>query len=156
MQIKVDAVRRFHTNASLSDVFSVLSDVPRSVSHYPDVEALHKLQEGEYRWELRTLGTAGFSHQVVYACRYVSDANAGTVTWQPVSGVGNGTISGQWVLSEDSSGTWVDFRNEGFLTIPVPRMLKRLATTFVIDSFEGQIERYLANLNQTFRNLNQS
>jgi len=150
MEIKVDTTRRFHTSASLSDVFRVLSDVPRSVSHYPDVAALHKQADGEYRWELRPLGTGGFSHQVVYACRYVSDLEAGTVVWHSVPGVGNGVISGQWTLSEDGSGTWVDFRNEGSLTIPVPRMLKRLARSFVSDSFENQIDRYLDNLRETF------
>jgi carbon monoxide dehydrogenase subunit G len=153
MDVRVDTTRRFRAPAPIEDVFTLLADVPRSVGHYPDVALLHPLGDGAYRWELAKLGAAGISHQVIYACRYVSDPSAKTVTWHAVPGVGNGIISGQWKLTADGDGTWIDFRNEGSLTIPVPRMLKRMAGPFVRDTFERQIDTYMANLGRTFEAL---
>ncbi len=131
-------------------MFEVLADVPRSASHYPDVAAVHEVSEGVYRWELKKLGTAGINHQVIYACRYVSDAEAGEIRWTPVEGVGNAIIAGSWQLSEGAAGTEIGFQNEGTLSIPIPRLLKSVAVPFIQASFRTQIERYIQNLTQTF------
>ena len=153
MDVRVDIERRFRAPASVASVYAILSDVPRSVSHYPDVAKLEPLGGDTYRWELAPLGAAGISHQVIYACRYERDPMAHTVTWHSVAGVGNGVISGQWRLTADGDGTQVDFRNEGALSIPVPRLLKRMAAPFVRETFERQIETYLSNLTVTFRGM---
>jgi len=150
MDVPIESKKRFHTAAPIDTVFGVLSDVPRSVSHYPDVQALVDLGGGSYRWELRELGAAGIRHQVSYGCHYVSDAEAGTVVWTPLDGVGNGRISGRWRLTADEAGTWVDFHNTGTLTIPIPRLMRSVGVPFVQSAFGKQIETYLANLNRTF------
>lgn len=150
MDITIEARERFHAPADIAFVFAVLSDVPRSVSHYPDVESLEDLGDGVYHWKLRKLGTAGISHQIEYACRYVSDESAGVVRWTPVAGVGNCVIEGEWTLSADSAGTQVTFANTGTLSIPVPRLLRSAAAPFVRSAFSGQMATYLANLRATF------
>ena len=91
MDVPIESRKRFHTTAPLATVFDVLSDVPRSVSHYPDVESLEDLGGGAYRWAMREGGAAGIRHQVSYACHYVCDRASGEISWTPVEGVGNGT-----------------------------------------------------------------
>jgi len=150
MDVPIEANKRFHTSAPVAEVFAVLSDVPRSVGHYPDVETLQRLEDGVYRWDLQELGAAGISHRIFYACRYVLDAEAGTVSWTPVEGVGNGRISGRWQLTADAAGTWIDFHNTGTLSVPIPRLLKSVGVPYVQAAFSAQIETYLANLVQTF------
>jgi carbon monoxide dehydrogenase subunit G len=146
VDIPIQADKRFHVRASSAEAFALLADVPRSVSHYPGVESLEDQGDGVFLWKLEKMGTAGISHQIIYACRYVGDPDAGTVTWTPEVGVGNAVISGTWTLSEDSEGTWVTFHNQGVLSIPIPRLLKSAALPFVRSSFSSQIERYLENL----------
>ena len=150
MDVQIESRKQFHTTAPLGTVFDILSDVPRSVAHYPDVATLEDLGGGSYRWALRALGAAGISHQVSYGCRYVSDRAAGVVSWTPVDGVGNGRIAGRWRLSADAGGTRVDFHNTGTLSLPIPRMLKSVGVPFVQSTFSAQIEAYLTNLMRTF------
>ena len=150
MKVTIETERRFIVPANQDAVFAVLSDVPRSVSHYPQVDRLLQLEDGVYRWELEKQGAAGVSHQVIYACRYVSDARAGTVTWSPISGVGNGEIQGSWRLSQSSSGTKIDFYNSGELDVPAPRLLKKMVGGFVKTAFDAQIDTYITNLSKTF------
>ena len=150
MDVPIEVRKRFHTTAAIDLVFDVVSDVPRSVSHYPDVASLDDLGGGAYRWVLREMGAAGIRHQVSYGCRYVSDRAAGVVTWTPADGVGNGRITGRWHLTADADGTRIDFSNTGTLSLPIPRMLRSVGVAFVRSTFNAQIETYLANLMQTF------
>lgn len=150
MDVPIESRKRLHTTAPLATVFEVLSDVPRSVSHYPDVESLDDLGGGAYRWTMREGGAAGIRHQVSYACHYVSDRASGEISWTPVEGVGNGRITGRWRLSADATGTWVDFENTGTLAMPIPRLLRAMGVSFVQSTFSAQIETYLSNLVHTF------
>jgi hypothetical protein len=154
MDVPIEVRKRFHTTAPIGLVFDVLSDVPRSVSHYPDVANLEDLGGGAYRWVLREMGAVGIRHQVSYGCRYVRDRAAGIVTWTPVDGVGNGRIAGRWGLTADANGTWIDFNNTGTLSLPIPRMLRSVGVSFVQSTFSAQIETYLANLMRTFETSN--
>jgi hypothetical protein len=150
MDIAIEVTKTFQSTASVERVFSILSDVPLSVSHYPDVESLEDLGGGAYQWNLRELGAAGIRHQIVYGCHYVSDAQAGTITWRPVEGLGNARIAGHWRLTADDAGTGIDFYNQGTLSIPIPRLLKSVGVPFVQAAFSSQIDTYLANLERTF------
>jgi hypothetical protein len=150
MDIAIESNKRFHTKAPLDQVFQILSDVPRSVSHYPDVDSLEDLGGGAYQWNLRELGAAGIRHQIVYGCHYVCEAHTGSIRWRPVDGLGNARIAGHWDLTSDAAGTQIDFFNEGTLSIPIPRLLKSVGVPFVQAAFLAQIDTYLANLMRTF------
>ena len=150
MEIKLELSKRFETSAAIDDVFDILADVPRSVSHYPDILSLEDLGDEVYKWTMQKLGVGGISHQVVYACRYASDAAKSEVSWSPIEGVGNGLIEGCWRLSTVAGGTSVDFQNVGRLQIPVPRILKSAAVPFVEAAFGKQVETYIAQLCETF------
>ncbi len=149
VSVAVKVAKQFEVKAKPETVFALLSDVPRSVGHFPKVQQLVALGGGRYRWEMEPMGTAGISHQVRYACTYAGDAGKGSVTWTPVKGEGNGSIRGSWTLKPSKTGTVVSFETEGTLDVPVPRLLKSVAEPFVLAEFERSIRSYIDNLSKT-------
>ena len=87
--IPIELGFEFDVKASAKEVFSVLSDVPVSASHYPHVQQLVDLGGGAYRWEMENIGIGAIHLQTIYASKYVSNKAKGTVVWTPVEGEGN-------------------------------------------------------------------
>jgi hypothetical protein len=81
--VDIDLGYEFTVKAAHKDVFDLLSDVPKSVSHFPKVHALTDMGGGAYRWEMEKVGTAQVNIQTIYASKYVSDRKKGTVVWTP-------------------------------------------------------------------------
>ncbi len=144
--IEVSARREVRVEADPDRVFARLADVPWSASHYPKVKKLVDLGDRAYRWEMQEIGISGFSHQVVYACRYEPDERSRTIRWTPVPDVGNGQVSGSWRLAPEGTGTRLVFEARGALSIPVPWLLRSLVGPFVDKEFNDQIEAYLGNV----------
>ena len=140
----------FEVNASAKDVFSVLSDVPVSASHYPHVEQLVDLGGGAYRWEMENIGIGAINLQTVYASKYVSNKAKGTVTWTPVKGEGNALVSGSWKITANKKSTNIVLQVEAELSLPLPSLMKMVVTPLVETEFERITERYIANLIERF------
>lgn len=140
----------FEVNASAKDVFSVLSDVPVSASHYPHVEQLVDLGGGAYRWEMENIGVGAINLQTVYASKYVSNKAKGTVTWTPVKGEGNALVSGSWKITANKKSTHIVLQVEAELSLPLPSLMKMVVTPLVEVEFERMTERYIANLIERF------
>src|SRR5690242_19485736 len=75
--------------AKFDGVFALLSDVPRSVAHFPKVDRLTDLGDGVYKWQMQKVGRAQVHLQTVYASKYPGDRAKGSVAWAPVKGGGN-------------------------------------------------------------------
>lgn len=146
MKVSVDITDSFNVTSDLKTAFALLSDVPRSVSNFPDMQKLQDEGKGRFRWFLKPLGAAGISHQVIYACDYVSDDQKMTVTWTPVAGVGNGVIKGQWRLKAQGQGTAIEFDTSGVLDVPVPMLLSAAAKPIIQGLFQSQVRGYLKNI----------
>jgi carbon monoxide dehydrogenase subunit G len=142
----------FYTDASIQSVFEVLSDVPRSVGHFPNVESLVALGEDKYRWEMEKMGSQNYYFQVKYASRYRWNETEKWVRWEPIS-EGNGEFSGCWELHKEGGRTHVHFKNEGQLQLPLPRLTKRMVKPFVMNKFQELFDIYIDNLQQTFADL---
>jgi hypothetical protein len=95
---------------------------------------------------MQEIGMSGFSHQVVYACRYESDEARGTIEWAPVEREGNSEVSGSWQMAPEGDGTRLTFEARGELSIPVPWLLRSVAAPFVEKEFNQQIDTYLRNV----------
>lgn len=149
MKVEVVISDRFNVTSDLQAAFALLSDVPRSVSHFPDMQKLQDQGKGRFHWFLKPLGAAGISHQVVYACDYVADERTMTVTWTPVAGVGNGIIRGQWRLKAQGQGTAIEFETSGELEVPVPMLLRAAAKPIIQGLFQNQVRGYLKNIQAT-------
>jgi hypothetical protein len=145
LSVKIEVQKSLEVTASFEEAIALVADVPRSVSHFPRMEELVPLGDNTYRWDMQKLGPDKYSVQIVYACKYTSDLEAGRVTWTPVSGVGNGQIAGSWEISNTQPVRMI-LHTEGELTLPFPRLMRRMVEPFVQKEFSRLIGGYTRNL----------
>ncbi|HRD97230.1 MAG TPA: hypothetical protein PLA97_12625 [Rubrivivax sp.] len=150
VNVDIDLGYEFTVKASVKDVFDLLSDVPRSVSHFPKVHALTDIGGGAYRWEMERVGTAQVNIQTIYASKYVSDRKKGTVVWTPVKGEGNALVGGSWKISEGQKGTDVVFKVKGTVDVALPSLMRMIVVPVVRGEFENLVEKYIDNLIRKF------
>ncbi len=144
--VDIEMGYEFTVRAPYKEVFDLLANVPRSVSHFPKVERLVDLGRGIYRWEMEEVGTAHFNIQTIYASKYVSDRKKGLITWTPVKGEGNARVGGSWTVAEARKGTQLQLRIQGSVDLPVPALMKTVVATVVSSEFELLVEKYIDNL----------
>jgi carbon monoxide dehydrogenase subunit G len=151
VSVDIDLGYEFAVKAPFKDVFAVLSDVPKSASHFPKVKALVDLGDGAYRWEMQKVGTAQVGIQTIYACKYKSDEKKGTVTWTPQrDDKGNASISGSWKISEGKDRTNLVLKTKGTVEVPLPALMKMVVAPVVNSEFESLVEKYIENLCKKF------
>lgn len=149
--VSIELNREIELAASFDDAFALLSDVPRSVSHFPKVDRLVDLGDSTYRWEMEKIGVDKYSIQTAYACQYHADKEAGKVTWVPVKGEGNGVVEGSWTLtSVDDRTTRARFQTSAELSLPLPGLLKMAISPVVKHEFNSLVDAYMNNLKKAF------
>lgn len=149
--VSIELNREIELAAPWDEVFALLSDVPRSVSHFPKVDRLVDLGDNRYRWEMEKIGVDKYSIQTAYACKYDADSTAGKVTWVPVPGEGNGVVSGSWTLtSVNENTTRAKFQTSAALTLPLPGLLKLAISPVIKHEFNGLVDTYMNNLKKVF------
>ena len=149
--VHIDLGYEFEVRATYDEVFAILSDVPRSVAHFPKVEKLTDLGDGVYKWEMQKVGTAQVNIQTVYASKYSSDKAKGLVKWTPVKGVGNALVGGSWKITDNKGkSTKLVLKTEGTVDVPVPGLMKLVVEPIVASEFEKLVEKYIANLVKAF------
>lgn len=150
VKITVDFKRKFSVSADIDAVYSLISDIPTSASHFPNVKSLTPLENNAFRWEMEEISSGGHSIQSIYACQYTSDSEAKTVDWTPIKGVGNGLVSGKVILTESGTGTDISFATKAELTLPFPRLLKVVVSPIVKHEFTEMVDTYLSHLKETW------
>ena len=151
VSVKIDLGYEFEVKAKFDEVFALLSDVPKSVSHFPKVQKLTDLGDGVYQWEMQKVGTAQVNIQTVYACKYASDPAKGLVKWTPVKGIGNAQVGGHWKISDNKGkSTKLVLETAGTGDVPVPALMKMVVEPIVASEFEKLVEKYIANLVKVF------
>lgn len=148
--VTIDLGYSFKVKAGAAEVFKVLSDVPTSASFFPDVDKLVNLGENTYRWEMAKIGIGSINLQTVYASKYTSDKDKGSVVWTPVKGEGNAQVSGHWEISEHKDATHVLLSVKGELEIPLPSLMRLIVVPLVESTFEKLTDQYIENLIQRF------
>ncbi len=147
---ELDLGYEFTVKAPIQEVFDLVADVPRSVSHFPKVEQLDDLGGGTYRWRMEKVGTDQVHIQTIYASQYVNDRKKGTVVWTPVKGERNALAGGHWELQEGKAGTEIEFKVAGSVDVPLPGLMKALVAPVVSSEFEKLVDKYIANLIKKF------
>jgi carbon monoxide dehydrogenase subunit G len=148
--VNIDLGYEFAVKAAFKDVFDVLSDVPRSASHFPKVEALVDLGGGVYRWEMEKVGAAQVNIQTIYASKYVNNRAKGSVVWTPVKGEGNALVSGHWKIADNRQSTSLQLKINGTVDVPLPGLMKVVIVPVVQSEFEKLVEKYIDNLIKHF------
>jgi carbon monoxide dehydrogenase subunit G len=147
--VNLDLGYEFGVKAPYQSVFDLLSDVPKSASHFPKLDRLVDLGDGVYRWEMAKIGIAKFTLQTIYASKYVANPAKGTVVWTPVEGEGNSLVSGSWKIVDKKKSTHLTLHIQGEVTMPLPSMVKMIVVPAVQAEFEKLVEHYIANLTKT-------
>ena len=148
--VPFDLAYECEVNAPYAEVFSVLSDVPTSASHFPKLARLADLGDGVYRWEMEKVGTDSIHLQTVYASRYVADKKKGSVVWTPVAGLGKAQVGGSWAIRKRQTHSHLVLRIAGELQLPLPALMKALVTPVVTGEYEKLVEQYIDNLIRRF------
>lgn len=139
-------------DCSAQDAFAILGVPEDSIRHFEGLQSLTKESDGSITWKLAPVGVKSISLQVVYACRYFPNPDALEVTWSPVPGVGNGTVSGRWkVVSLGDSQCRIQLDNELRLALNLSRLLKGPAKKVVDRENRRLVEAYFANIVKTLR-----
>jgi carbon monoxide dehydrogenase subunit G len=150
ISVPIELGYEFSVKSAFKDVFAVLSDVPKSVSHFPKVSKLVDMGDGVYRWEMQKVGIGTIALQTVYASKYLSDAKKGSVVWTPVEGVGNALVGGSWKIVDRKKATDLVLKIQGTVEVPLPGLMKGMATPLVKGEFEGMVDTYVDNLIAAF------
>jgi carbon monoxide dehydrogenase subunit G len=149
--IDVNVNKSFKVKADYDSVFGLLADVPESVRHFPKVERLIDLGKNRYQWEMEKIGVDRYYIQTVYACRYTSNRKNGEVEWEPIEHIGNAIVSGRWVVKRTSGGSvQVKLITTARITVPLPSLLRIFLAALIESEFKTLIDRYIANLRETF------
>jgi hypothetical protein len=152
--VAINIQKEFQTRCTADNVFALLADVPRSASHFPKVDHLVDLGDNVFRWEMEKIGIGSYTlQQTIYACRYTADSATRKVSWAPVAGVGNAIVDGEWIVTPTAGSTTVAIKTKGYLTVDFPSFLEFIISPLVVMEFTGMIERYLVNLQESFRSL---
>lgn len=150
ISVDIDLGYEFTVKAPIKDVFDLLSDVPKSASHFPKVDKLTDLGGGVYRWAMQKVGTQQVNIRTVYASKYVADRRKGTVVWTPVQGEGNAQVSGHWKLKGTRPGTAIEFKVFGTVDVALPGLMKMVVVPIVAGEFERLVEKYIDKLIEQF------
>ncbi|MCP5162763.1 MAG: SRPBCC family protein [Hahellaceae bacterium] len=148
--VSIEVKRDFKVKADFDQVFDLLANVPESASHFPKVDKLVDLGDNTFRWEMEKLGVDKHALQTVYACKYISDKAKGSIVWTPITGEGNGVVSGSWTIEKLDKGTHIKFHTEGQLTLPLPGLLKLAISPVVKHEFNALVDTYTDNLKDVF------
>jgi carbon monoxide dehydrogenase subunit G len=152
--VSISVSRQFESPALPDKVFELLADVPRSASHFPDVEKLEAMGGNSFRWVMEKIGIGDYTlQQTIYACNYTSDPEKMRVDWTPIEGVGNAKVEGGWTLSPAASGTRVRLETKGRLQVDLPGFLQFLLSPLIEMAFAQKIDRYISNISETLRRL---
>jgi carbon monoxide dehydrogenase subunit G len=145
MLLQSSVQRSAEARATPDQVYALLADVARSVSHFPDLESIRP-EGGTWVWRLHKIGAGPLSHQVHYACRYSFDPAARSVTWSPVPGVGNTQVHGRWIIEPSARGARFTLDTRFELELPFPRLMKSTIEELMQKENERILGRYLSNL----------
>ena len=149
--VAIHVSKQFETPASPERVFDLLADVPRSASHFPDVEKLEPLGGNAFRWIMERIAVGDHTlQQTIYACVYRSDHATLSVSWTPVEGEGNARVEGHWRIEPAETGTQVQLHTKGTLEVDLPGFLQFLLSPLIEIAFTQKIDRYIANLQAAF------
>ncbi len=143
---EVDLEYEFAVKAKAAAVFALLSDVVKSSSYFPKVDAVRDLGKGVFQWEMQKVGTPQVNIQTVYASKYKSDAKKGTVSWTPVNNVGNAQVSGGWTITDHKKSTALKLVVQATVFVPLPDIMQSIVQPVVSAEFEKLLDQYINNL----------
>lgn len=147
--VKININKKFSVPSDINTVYSLLSDVPASTSHFPDLDQLIQEQGNTYRWEMKKMGLGPITFQTIYACEYNCDETTKSITWTAQkTAEQNAKVAGEWTLEETEKGCDITLSTDAVMTIPLPSLAGIGVKPVVKVEFETLINQYIKNLSK--------
>lgn len=147
LTVQFDNTYEFEIDAPAEQVFALLADIPSASGHHPGLDRVVDLGGGDYRWEMKKLGTEQHNIQTRYTSRYVADAARGTVAWTKLNAKGdNAWVDGSFTITSQNATTHVRLQTNGELTLPLPSLMKILVVPFAREENRKLNEMYVDSL----------
>lgn len=148
--VPVKITRTISVATNPAHMHELISNVPRSVSHWPDVQNLVHQEDTTYRWEMVPVAYGGVSMQPIYVLRYGWDAGQLRVWWEPVPQDGHFVqVEGFWQLAPEANGTSAVFELDMRFELPIPQMMVSMAKPLLAAEIGKQVDTYLAAITRT-------
>lgn len=149
MDIKLNLVKTHTVQEPPAELMAALSDIPKTLSHFPKLKPLTELAPNRYRWDLEAIGAAGIEHEVSFATDFVTNVEDGEIRFTSVDGVGNAQISGMFRTQEKGGETELVLEVGGTLhDIKVPLILRGPAKPFIKGMFEKLVDRFVERVSE--------
>jgi len=152
--VSIELDRSIVTSLDSREIYALLADVARSGSFFPKVERLEKRENGVWHWVMEKIAIGDHVlQQTLYTCRYASDPERLTVSWEPCSEDGdNALVEGSWqITAEDTRNSRATLRSKGTLTVNFPGFLEFLLAPLIRLEFENMAKHYVENLAKEFQ-----
>lgn len=150
--VKIKIKKKFNVQADITTVYQLLSNVPESTSHFPDLENLIEESENTYRWEMKKMGLGPITFQTIYACKYLCDETNKHITWSSAETADkNAIVTGEWILEEADTGCDATLITDAIMTIPLPSLAGIGVKPVAKAEFETLINTYIRNLSTALK-----
>jgi len=149
--VPVYVKKTFEVEYSGEEVFKILSDVPNSVSHFPNISRIDNIGKNAFQWEMKKSVVASLNIETVYSCNYSYNKDEGWVKWNSRQINGGGKMDVKWVIDPKKGATKIEFSSDGMLEIPLSSIFKLIVTPLVISEFENMVDKYIENLSIIIR-----
>jgi len=146
MKVDIEIERSITIELPPEKVRPLFQDIETTVSRFPKLKKLVRVADNQYVWELSTIGSrmAKIAHDVTYGAHYQLSADGNELTWKPLAGKGNASISGRFRVAPTAKGSEVFFKVQGELRdVPVPLIYRLVAPPFIQGKFIHLVETFL-------------
>ncbi len=132
------------------EVFAYFANVESSLpAHFPGLQKVQKLADGNYLWQFEPLSYSGYSLDFKFTTGFSIKPDQ-TIDATPAGGGGIGKLTASWTFKE-THGCQVEFRSKLELELPVPGLLKSMASSLATKEMTKLFERYSTSVTQKFK-----
>lgn len=146
MKAKIDLVRNAHIEGDATELFEMLSDLPKTMSHFPKLRAFSDLGDGMWLWDIEPIHVAGMTYELQVVTRFTVDADKRVVTLTPVTSRGNAEIGGHFCSVQDGEHALLKLDIAGTIEVDVPMLLRAPAKPFIRAYFARLVDRFIERI----------
>ena len=143
----------YHTiwnfSQTTAEVFAYFQNLETALpAHFPGLQTLKPVAPDTYAWQFEPIKYSGYSLDFKFVTKFKIEAGK-SIEALPTPG-GIGQFGGQWTFKE-THGCQVEFRAKLEVELPVPGLLKSMATSLAQKEITKLFERYSASVTQKFK-----
>lgn len=133
----------------LTEVFAYFQNLEKALpENFPGLQSLRPVAPDTYQWQFEPITYSGYSLDFKFVTKFKIEPGK-SIEALPTPG-GMGQFGGTWTFKE-THGCQVEFRARLEVELPVPGLLKSMATSLAQKELTKLLERYSASVTQKFK-----